>query len=669
MATDVIYNGVKMHNVVTRQWDQTVNYDPSDTDVVSMKFSLGFEGIIHSEMVTDPAFVGPQEGPTDTAVPTLVWVRKRLRQPRKALIVKMGVSAENPDGENVLTCYGVRPLEDMLRSTAYYDVANGPKPREVNVLHVAGNRVLRVLFSVECEVLESPDDRYEGSDRESIALNNRWSVQEDMDANFYVTKTLRGRVRFKGAESNLRIFEAHAHTFRQFIRPKLEDGFRRDRVHFVVDPSGLAADYEVIDRQVHTAAPWPATKIDGRHSEQTARGSYFETSVSVKLEGPPDADKRLLLQQAVRALDTRIHYVERRRAGKLMCKTAAITDLFGGDVNAVQAEMVAIQYPGTDDMTYWTNLIAKYFGKRLELTWLKNYKYDPTVSRDPEVGGYQSNPPTVDLVRVNKRGLAESFVVQCYLQEPTVGRHDVPQDEDDQRKRQNEDNATVVAPALPRPAKGKSALGAASAGIGGAVGGLINVLAGVAPLDQDVAGFLNPGGNRPGESGIYTFCSMASRYVMAGDKVQMPIAAHVTSEMDDGVYRGSDVSGHPSKKDQEKPTSVVFTLAKGVCRREVTVEAERIGSQPQLPAPVEQYQDGGLTACLLDHDVQVQAPSLSPDAKQPIFRCVAHYVYAMNRPPRRDEKLSTGILPYTLLAARDTHFDGLKVYDEKLLNG
>ena len=49
MATVVTYNSVELHNVQTKQWDEEIVYDPSNTDVMFHRFKLRFAGIIHNQ--------------------------------------------------------------------------------------------------------------------------------------------------------------------------------------------------------------------------------------------------------------------------------------------------------------------------------------------------------------------------------------------------------------------------------------------------------------------------------------------------------------------------------------------------------------------------------------------------------------------------------------------
>ena len=47
MGTEVYYNGIRLSNVTTRQWQQEVIYDQSNTDTIGQRFNLTFEAICH----------------------------------------------------------------------------------------------------------------------------------------------------------------------------------------------------------------------------------------------------------------------------------------------------------------------------------------------------------------------------------------------------------------------------------------------------------------------------------------------------------------------------------------------------------------------------------------------------------------------------------------------
>ena len=145
MSTDVHYNGIELHNVVTRGWDQEVVYDDSNTDLLFYKFKLKFEGILHVQggsISTNRAWIAKDGGggTTSSATALMREVRAALGQPRGRLEVKIG-------GQTALLC--VPGVVDFAADPDR-DVDNGPKPHSVSVEHISGSQLFRVSFSVDC---------------------------------------------------------------------------------------------------------------------------------------------------------------------------------------------------------------------------------------------------------------------------------------------------------------------------------------------------------------------------------------------------------------------------------------------------------------------------------------------------------------------------------------
>ena len=149
---------------------------------------------------------------------------------------------------------------------------------------------------------------------------------------------------------------------------------------------------------------------------------------------------------------------------------------------------------------------------------------------------------------------------------------------------------------------------------------------------------------------MYTLAKMESRYITDSCRTQMPIAAKTT---------GSEISATAR-------TSVVFTLAAAQCRREMRYEAERVGNWPIMPEPKDTYTDGAITGTKLKHWVIGDSPSLSVDGLKRIFRLQAYYLYALDRPPRKDEPINMGVLPYTSFSQEDNALTQESVYQERM---
>jgi hypothetical protein len=259
-VTRLEYNGVTLNNVTTRTFHQEVVYDPSGTDLMYTRFEIEVECYIHAHEdrrlhldVVGP-WVSPQKSSASNATDLEVEIRKALTQPRKPL-------KYTNHGKVLVECV---PSEKNSVHNANRDVNNGPRPLRFDITRVGGDQVYRVVFAVECAKLEC----VKGASSSGLpdVLSNRWSIAEEMDEQWYVTRIIRGRLRISQAVT---LTPGH---FRHVCLPRLENGFKRVRMAFLTEPNGLEAAYEVVDRQVAMSAPWPATSISGHHSYSTGNG-------------------------------------------------------------------------------------------------------------------------------------------------------------------------------------------------------------------------------------------------------------------------------------------------------------------------------------------------------------------------------------------------------------
>ena len=590
MATTLIYNGVTLHNVVTREFDQESVYDESGTDLLGTRHRISVEGILHTGISASgdgnigentTGWIGSPGIPTNNIADMHEYIRAKLRYPRGVLEYKYG--------DNVILLCNPTTAEvgyaDLDR-----DIDNGPKPRNVSVTHVAGTQVLRVKFTVECmknECLEGPTG--------SLILNNRWSVQEAMDSNFFTTRTITGILRLSA--SNL----LPSQGYRLPATPRLEAGFRRESIEFTADPTGLALHYTVTDKQVHTAAPWPATKITGTHTEATGDGVSFWSDCDVRLEGRPDADKRLLIARAIQIVDNRLAFLSGQFGSDFLIEQAAIIDHIG-DVNAVEVRL-RIRHL-TDNITdFLGNLRADRLGRKLDnLPAVEGEPdgYDPTISQVPSLFGYDPHG--------EERRPAVLFLLSCYQQSPCSSDHaldggiPLPEEEEEESPEAFE---TFIS---------EGPTSSLPQGDGGSY-------------------------TQAAKTAMYTMARMTSRYINRPIKAQLPIAR---------VSSGGT---------ETEDTSAFVELAPPQAQREIRYEAERVGEQPLVPSAVETYADGNLNGTLLDSWYDVSAPVLSSDGRKKIYRTECYLLYGLNRPPLTSEKLLIGVLPLTEFTQNDNRFD------------
>lgn len=612
MATTVRYNGVLLRNVVTRKWDQTITYDESGTDVMYQRFSFTFEGILHSQDQEDaPAAIYPQDSPDGSVSLTYGQISRRLGESRKTLDIWMGPSNRL---ENSFRVFSSRPYDNL--SIEGQDVDNGPKPSEVNITHIAGNKVFRIVFSIDVTLVACVSGA--AASVVGPVLSNRWRVSEVMDGNFFTTRTITGTMRVAANHP-----EVNALSMRHVVVPPLEDGFKREGMTYGVTKDGLTVEYEIRDRQVHTSAPWPATEMSGTHTESTSGGTVFAAEVSVRLVGPPAASKADLIQRLVQIIDARLDIIRHANlpqgeAAPFFLKQSALIDHFG-EQNIVEMRVSIQRSPkfiGESGSSatqilheQLTNVIATTMARRMILPAIAGSGvYDPRISRLPHVFGYHpqtgERDPTVAL-----------YFLQCYLQGPCDGEHHIADAFQEVSDEEDHDETFPIE------------------------AGLIDKSL---PLSQTSGNYSDDTAEA-----FYTYYELKNTYTTRHIRVQAPLA--LSSDAND-----------------TDDTSQIFTLASGQAVREMRLEAERVGKEPQIPEPLDEFKDGELTGTLIKHEEHIFPPTLSADGRTNLYRTEAYYRWAMNRPPTKDEETRIGVLPFTDYDQEFTSITRSDMYDERL---
>ena len=620
MATNVFYNGVELHNVLTKQWDEEIVYDPSGTDVIRHTYKLRFAGILHTQYDgkltqhnSDNAYSAPAwisltpkaiDGVETATTPTTLFaqVRAQLGQARKRLQVVV-------NGEELLA---VDPAGDPPTSQTQLDCNNGPQPKLVSITNIIGNSVYRIEFAIECSkigVQLGVDSA--ASPQPPMIVNNRWSVAETIDDKFFTTRTIKGRMRLSTP-----YYAAHA--FRKWVVPPLEDGFRRDHIEYVAADNGLDVEYTVTDRQVANAAPWPACRMDCTQTTSSPDGVSTSVEVTVKLEGSPEACRAALLVQAILIIEQRLNLqdfnaiVNQQDAapqaanpGNYLVEGISFVEHIG-EANIVEARM-RIKYTGLEANQMY-KMLAKDFGSPLDGDGAtpklypddQGLNYNPKVSRTPKLYGYDPYSP-------NPNGRLPSvllYLLECYLQVPWDDTHACYS------------TLTTPTPTEPMTAPQSHTTVSGSTGVLTQFNQTINL-------------------STETKQATYLYARAENRYFNIPCRVQMPVA-------------GGTVN------------SSVFTLAKAQGRREIHVDFERIGIWPEIPEPMDEYYDtfnnGQLKGTLLRHWERALPPSLGSDYVQTVYRLEAYYLYALDRPITGADCPYTGILPQTSLTQNDTSF-------------
>jgi len=195
-------------------------------------------------------------------------------------------------------------------------------------------------------------------------LNNRWTAEESLDENLYRTRTIEGKLRVKHIGLN-------PQSYKLLVIPKLAVGWKRMRARFTTSANGLTMSYSLTDREMASAPPSPATTWNATYTETTTNNAAItKGEVAVSMEGPPDADKRMLLQRCGEVVLQRLPDIQNHKIlsdggeydGKPVIESAAIIEFL--HKNAVEMR-VRVRHVSTPTRIH--NMVLQHFGRPLAL--------------------------------------------------------------------------------------------------------------------------------------------------------------------------------------------------------------------------------------------------------------------------------------------------------------
>lgn len=587
MTTTLTYNGVVFQNCLTERFDDKMVYDETGVNLIGREVELTVKALLTSPiaLATGTQWIGETGKPvTGLASVHFLRMEQLLKTPRKDLRFTV-------DGVDIVIANDARKLSDPHR-----DVHNGPLPQNVEITAINGDTYW-VRFTIR--VRKAPCD----SDAVPFVLSNRWSVAEMLDSNFYMTRTISGRLVLSTSEQS-------AHLAKKLCVPLLEAGFRREEITFVVAADGLSADYTVTDRQVHTAAPWPATAMSGTHTESTEDGITSISECNVKLTGAPNSSKTLLFQRAQQIIDARLNFLKLRQKKQAWIVGYAMVDYLGAE-NMIEVRM-RIRHRGALAGDVLAKVFAETLGKPLALPKLQGVEYDPIESTPPYVWGYESQGKDRDPKVV-------TALLTCYLKDPCSDDVGIQQ----------------VLPKK-RPIPDLKYWQSTSLGVA--------QLPGPLPADQD-KGYNQ---SESHQTAMYLYCRAESKYRTSMTRVACPLA------------------GNLQDRKPEDPTVKIFDVGLPTTQRVMVYDIERMGDPPEIPQAADTYTDGKITGTLLDVVITAAPPMPTADGRDVVHRIRAEYVYALSRPPTAQEKLRVGVLPFTTFSLEIASLDSSKIYNPKI---
>ena len=646
--TILAYNGVVLNDCETKSFEQTIEYDESNTDVIFSRFRIRVASTAVVTNYPSRQFGVASVGTASTVAQRMHDVQNRLSECRGDFwfLVNDCAVHENPEfststlDQPVLIATGTigspgsklraHPFSPNAYTPEYgagtgtadidpvtvLDPDNGPKPKHLSITEIFGGRAMRVEFEIEvCRRLCKSDFVDAVPDVDGVVapdnriLSNRWSLEESKDENWVTTKTLQGTLRV-----------AHSsywpHAMRLLCVPSLMTSYQRVRQSFVSDPSDLVLKYRIDDKQAHAAPPPPAVTWSGHHAESATGtdGVMKAGEVTVRLTGIPGVDKQLLISSAGKVITNRIrglsNLAEEQYA--VILQNASIVDVLHEPTIEMRVQVKYVEQ-GYKALA----LRIRAMGSSL------NDLNDPTAG-PYNIDGY--NPSSFP-VPIPYDSLTPAGLFNCYLQHPCSIWHDVPNAETDGTGGSGSGSSGTLPPESTYPPSKT-----------------------ITPITS----YEYPEQNEleADETGLadtediytfpYTFVEIENRYDLNNGWVAMPIA----------------------DSDSANKTHELVKLHNRTATRVLLLTATREGEPPTLPKLEEELTDhNGNREVLSSARIITKAPQLLANGRGRRYELSAEYIYLLEKAPENNGKLRNSALPQDALGPTEAAIDLSEVQD------
>ena len=248
------YNGVGLSFVQTRRYIQ----EPIKLarDVAGTRHTLTVLAQVHFNTAGNarppvaPAVL-PEVIPVALdAITALRRVRDRLLAPRRAFVFAVGTVV----------------LANLPVAPQVVDIELGPTPLACNVVQFNGEGTAQIEYTIQWAV-PNPCPDMNGV---MAVLAHAWAAEDDIDEDYFVTRTYRGRIIFDprvvGPAGTL-----HPNAVKRLLLPPLVSGFHRVKVFSRCSEDGVTYDYVVVDRQPHAFCNSDhVTRITANHRLNTS---------------------------------------------------------------------------------------------------------------------------------------------------------------------------------------------------------------------------------------------------------------------------------------------------------------------------------------------------------------------------------------------------------------
>ncbi len=208
----------------------------------------------------------PSESGGLVAPITDVAIRHWIERPRQRIVLVMG-------GVPLL----VTPNINSDGTVAACDVKGGPFITANDVVYISGGKSFEVDFSVETFVNEA--GIFQATP--NVLLSHRWEPTEDIDQDYFGTRTIQGRAHFR--MDRLAFLGAAADEFRSFlVAPLPFFGWKRVAAHFQISDDGSTLDYALVDKELALSIiPQGVTRIEAYQTIDVDTGNRFGAATTL----------------------------------------------------------------------------------------------------------------------------------------------------------------------------------------------------------------------------------------------------------------------------------------------------------------------------------------------------------------------------------------------------
>lgn len=266
---------------------QTARYDDSNTDWYCTDFDIQATAVINfnSLNLSAPDLIVNSAPATSNPAAIMSVIRSRLLKPRQTLSVKFN---------------GVE-LIPQATTAGTVDVQNGPRPQSCEYLDMSAETFM-LMYHIQASYWEKNTVNASGSPivtnrAGDDVLYNRWQETVDINNADYSTRTRDGKFIIRSDNKDGFIADQ---LRSQMAAVSVPPGFLRESSRYTVDPSGLAIQYTVVDREVFKTPPSPAFRASGDFTERCGKfGATRTMECRCSLEGSKNSDNSALIRTAV----------------------------------------------------------------------------------------------------------------------------------------------------------------------------------------------------------------------------------------------------------------------------------------------------------------------------------------------------------------------------------